>query len=134
MPQDESPVMVIDAKPYNLLVGFVIVGILLVLLKISNMYGIATIIVGMCSIFFLPRTILIEFYNSYLVLYNMASKNDCCLIYYEDVVSYEYKRGSLKDYLYIELIDGSVKKIEAFSKILYEAYLNRYFPGKQKTK
>ena len=134
LPHDEQPVMIIDAKPYNLLIGFVVVGILLILFKISNMYGVATIIVGMCSIFFLPRTILIEFYNSYLVLYNMASKNDCCLIYYEDVVSYEYKRGSLKDYLYIELKDGSVKKIEAFSKILYEAYFNRYFPGKQKTK
>ena len=134
LPQDEQATMVIDAKPYNLLIGFVIVGILLVLFKISNLYGVGIIIVGICSIIFLPRTVLIEFFTNYLVLYNMASKDDCCLIYYEDVVSYEYKRGSLKDYLYIELIDGSIKKIEAFSKVLFEAYLNRYFPGKQKIK
>ena len=98
------------------------------------MYGIAIAIIGCGFILFLPKTVLIEFFNDHMVLHNKASKDECVLIYYEEIVSFEYKRGINRDFLYIELEDGSIEKIEAFSKLLFESFMNHYCPGKQKVK
>lgn len=134
LPADRQPSAIIDAKPYGLFMLFLVFGIVLILFNISTMYGIATIIIGLCAIMFLPKTILVEFFEDSLVLHNKASKDDCVLIYYEDVTSFIYVRGSLKDYLQIALEDGSIEKVEAFSKIIFESNMNHYCPGKIRTK
>lgn len=134
LPTDKQALAIIDAKPYGLLMAVLVLGVCLILFRISTMYGIATIVVGSCAIMFLPKTILVEFYDDHLVLHNKASKDDCVIIYYEDVTSFIYVRGSLKDYLEIALEDGSIEKVEAYSRIVFEAYMNHYCPGKIKTK
>ena len=73
-----------------------------------------------------------EFYNDYLVVYNRADKTKCVLIYYEDVLSWYYSRGTSRDYLYIELEEGKQERVEAFSKPVFESNMNRFLKGKNR--
>jgi len=132
LPENGSPVSVIDAKPYELIIFVLFIGILMVVTNVSLAYGITVIGFAFGCILFLPRTILIDFYYDYLILYNKANKEDCALIYYEDVVSWTYQKGKSLDYVLIELEDGTVEKIEAFSKTLFTLHFNTVLKNKKK--
>ena len=97
-----------------------------------QIYGVAILILALSFLMFLPRLIMVEFYKNYLILHNKADKTDCVLIYYEDIVTWYYQRGNKKDYLYIELIDGTSEKIEAFSKTEFELGMNYFLKDKKK--
>ncbi len=73
-----------------------------------------------------------EFYKDYFIMYNRADRNTCMMIYYDDVVSWHYAWSAKKDTLIVELTDGSVEKIEAFSKTLFET--NMYIHLREKHK
>ncbi|MBR4421358.1 MAG: hypothetical protein IKS69_02380, partial [Erysipelotrichaceae bacterium] len=76
---------------------------------------------------------LMEFFQDYLVIYNKADKNSCVLIYYDEISSWYYTWSANRDYLYIELENGTVEKIEAFSKTLFETDMNRFVRTKKKS-
>ncbi len=132
LPTDSYFVSEINAKPTILFFVLILVGLLSFLSSIPNIYGITLLYLGFVGISFMPRVVLIEFYNDYLVLYNKADKNTCELIYYDEVESWHYSRGTTKDYLYIDLIDGTQEKIEAFSKTIFEVTMSRFIKEKIK--
>lgn len=107
-------------------------GIVLCLDEKTTVYGIAIAVIGLSFLMFLPKLIMLEFYDDYMILHNKANKTDCVLIYYEDVVSWHYQWNAYKDYLYIELIDGTNERIEAFSKTEFELAMNRFLKDKRK--
>lgn len=80
----------------------------------------------------MPRVTLIEFFTDYLVLHNRADKNTCVIIYYSEVKSWYYSWSAKKDILSIELEDGHVEEIEAFSKTIFEAYMSRHLKDKHR--
>ena len=100
--------------------------------KLPIAYGVTMIIVSLCAIAYMPRVVLMEFYQDYLVLYNRADKNNCVLIYYDEVSSWYYSWSANRDYLYIELENGNVEKIEAFSKTIFESTMNRFMRDKRR--
>ena len=65
-------------------------------------------------------------------MFNKADKSSCVLIYYDEISSWYYTWSANRDYLYIELENGSTEKIEAFSKTVFEANMNRFVRGKKK--
>lgn len=123
----------IDAKPTWIFLFATVVGLFLLIFKDLYLYGvILTISALSCGMFF-PRTLMMAFYPEYLILYNRADRSDCVLIYYNEVVSWHYTWSAAgKDYLYIELEDGSTEKIEAFSKGLFESRMKRVLREKQR--
>lgn len=122
----------IDAKPNRLFFAFIIISVVSMLIFHVNYYNVAAIIVSLCVISFMPKIVLMEFYNDYLVMYNKADKNKCEIIYYEDVVSWNYSWNAYKDYLIIDLVDGKSERIEAFSKTIFEHYMNIVLKDKHK--
>lgn len=132
LPINFKPHITIDAKPHLFLALVFVVGIVLCLNEKTMVYGVAVAVVGISFLMFLPKLIMLEFYDDYMILHNKANKSDCVLIYYEDVVSWNYQWNAKKDYLFIELEDGSVEKIEAFSKTEFELAMNRYLKDKRK--
>lgn len=134
LPEDRILLGVIDAKPETYLFGFFVLGLVLLLFK---QYAISLSLMSLSalSFVFLPKRVLVEFYDKYLVLYNHASKNDCEMIYYEDVVKWRYVYGVSYDELQIILVDDSTHSIDGFSRITYETYMNRFLKDKKdKTK
>ena len=133
LPVDIFPISKIDAKPDVLFILLILLGLFSFTLHITSFYGITIILTSLCVLLFMPKVRLMEFFQEYLVMYNKADKNSCVLIYYDEIASWYYTWSANRDYLYIELENGSVEKIEAFSKTLFEANMNRFVREKKKT-
>lgn len=133
LPSDDILVSSIDAKPNILFILLIIVAIFFYFTSVPVFYSTSLIIISIIVLLFMPRVTLMEFFQDYLVMYNKADKNTCVLIYYDEVASWHYSWSTSRDYLYIELEDGSVEKIEAFSKTLFEANMNRFLKEKKKS-
>lgn len=134
LPEDRILLGIVDAKPNGSLFVIFMFGMILIVAK-AYIYGILTASVCVLAFLFLPRRIMIEFYGQYLVLYNHANKNDCEMIYYDDVLKWKYNSGVYYDDLEITLVDDSVHIIDGFSKVEYETLMNRFLKDKKdKTK
>lgn len=132
LPSDSYYLSRIDAKPNYLFLIMLVFGTLLLFDQATRVYGIVLDTLSLILLILSPKVVLIEFYNDYLVLYNKAEKDACTLIYYDEVISWSYLWSTNHDYLNIELEDGSEERIEAFSKALFENYMNRYLKDKKK--
>ena len=121
----------LDAKPYVLLYILFFYGIGLVLFS-EYVFGVAVIFFSASCILFLPQRVLIEFYDEYMIAYNKANKDECSIIYYDEVASWSYVFNVHQDFLEIVLTDSSVIKIPGYSKTAYEATMNKYLKSKRK--
>ena len=70
--------------------------------------------------------------SDYLVLYNKGNSADCVIVYYDEIVSWYYKKSFKNDELVIELIDDNTLRIEAFSKNIFEYNMNVFLKDKKK--
>ena len=122
----------LSTKPYVGLVTVVIVGIIISFTKLPIVYGATLIVVGLLVLFIFPNRVLVEFFDDFMVLYNRAEKNDCMIIYYDEIVSWWYVRGISLDELCIELEDGTIEKVNAYSKISFERYMNEFVKDKHR--
>lgn len=134
LPGEDLLISRIDAKPNLIFTLFIILGVMSFFLNISFFYGAALILLSINAMIFMPKVTLIEFFQDYFVIYNKADKNRCVMIYYDEVSSWYYSWSTNRDYLYIELEDGSIERIEAFSKTLFESNMNRFLKEKKKAK
>lgn len=134
LPGEDLLISRIDAKPNLIFTLFIILGIMSFFLNISFFYGAALILISINAMIFMPKVTLIEFFQDYFIIYNKADKNRCVMIYYDEVSSWYYSWSTNRDYLYIELEDGSIERIEAFSKTLFESNMNRFLKEKKKAK
>ena len=132
LPEDNPVIAQIDAKPSTLFVILILLGFLSFLFNFPTAYGVILILVSLCGLIYMPRVVLMEFFQEYLVLYNKADKSMCVLVYYEDILSWYYSRGAQHDYLYIELEDGKQERIEAFSRTAFESNMNRFVKEKKR--
>ena len=133
LPYEDMIIGSIDAKPNFLFSVLIVIGFISYFSPISFFYGATIIIFSLIILMFTPRVTLMEFFQNYLIMYNKADKNSCVMIYYDEVVSWYYTWSTNHDYLYIELEDGSVERIEAFSKTLFESNMNRFLREKKKS-
>lgn len=132
LPLNFKPLLIIDAKPHLWLLVFALFGIIVCINRSMLSYGIYIIALSISFLLLMPRLVMLEFYDDYMVMHNKANKSDCVLIYYEDIVSWYYNRNPNNDYLFIELEDGRVEKIEAFSKQTFESAMNRFVKDKRR--
>ncbi len=130
LPEDRLLLVAIDAKPSFILFIVFIIGLTLVVVK-EYTVGIVITTLAIISYIALPSRVLIEFYHDYLVLYNHANKNDCEMIYYNEVVKWRYVYGINYDYVELVLVDDSTHTIDAFSRVRFENYLNRFLKDKK---
>lgn len=121
----------LEAKPFELLAVFLVASIILLVFK-YYVYGFTIMAFSIICLFFLPSRRLIEFYDSYMILYNKARKDECNIIYYEDIKYWEYKTKVSYDQLIITLNDDSVQKCDGYSKVTFEKRLNKYLKDKKK--
>ena len=132
LPDDNPVIAQIDAKPNFLFVILIFLGLFSFILPIPKIYGSIIILSSVFGLVYTPRVVLAEFFVDYLVIYNKADKTMCNLIYYEDVVSWYYAKGTRHDYLYIELEDGRQERVEAFSRTVFESNMNRFLKDKKR--
>lgn len=122
----------ISVKPVALLYTMLVVGFILLFFgKNTSVVGAVLLLLSCFCLPVLPDRTLIEFSNDYLVLHNQHDRQECMIIYYEDIVSWQYEWHSNYDVLSICLVDGSTESQEMFSKWRVQKYLNEYAPDKE---
>ena len=132
LPSDDQLISQIDAKPSFVFYVLIVMGLVFFVYNHYNPYGLFVAIVALFALIYMPRVVLMEFYYNYMVLYNKANKSNCVLIYYDEVISWNYMRGANRDFLVVELMDGSEELIEGFSKTLFVSNMNRFLKDKYK--
>lgn len=130
LPENRTYNEAIEAKPMVLLLLIMAIGFGLMLIK-QYIVGISLFLFGAACLIFLPNRRIIEFYDDYMILYNKARKDECNVVYYDDVKSWEYKTRVSIDELVITLNDDTIQKVDAFSKIEFESDLNKYLKNKK---
>lgn len=127
-----APRKVISVKPIAALYGML--GLGFVFLFINRPFALAAItmiLVSTFSLIVLPDRILCEFSNTWMALYNQHNKQECMMVYYEDIVSWQYEWHSTVDSLVICLIDGSTESLDVYSKKRLAKLMNEHVPGKE---
>ena len=129
LPSDRHVIYHMETKPYILLVILLIIGFAMFLVNAT----IAIIITStmIYAIILLPSKVIIDFTNDYLIRYNRPSKSDCVMIYYDEIVMWTYKKGSLEDELIIELIDGHIERVECFNRTRVRMIMNEHARDKE---
>lgn len=133
LPNERIVLSRIDAKPYELIVLIILVGVF-VTYRSQWLYGGFFALLSIIILIVLPSCLLIEFTKDYLIIYNKGNSADCYIVYYEDIVTWRYMGGFKEDELVINLVDGSSLKLEAFSKILFEREMNKFLKEKKEKK
>lgn len=132
LPNENLLLSEINAKPTFLFVILIVLGIISFAFNVPTTYSVALISIGFICFVATPRVTLMEFYSDYMITYNRADRNTCMIIYYSEVVSWHYLRNATKDTLVIELEDGSIEKVNAFSKTIFENRMVRFLKDKHK--
>ncbi len=130
LPSERRIIYRMETKPYILLGALLCLGI--ITFKFNSMLAIVISATMTYAIVILPTRILLDFTEFYLVMYNRGSKNDCIMIYYDEIVSWRYRKGTLEDELSIELIDGSIERIECFNRYKVRKLLGELAPSKER--
>ncbi len=79
----------------------------------------------------MPDRKIMEVTNEYLILYNNKDVSLCKLVYWDEILSWQYRWHPDADELIIELCDHSVEKVEAFNRKKFTRYLKEYANGKE---
>ena len=98
----------------------------------SVIVGVAVMVVAMFAIIFLPDRILVQFTSDYMIMYNSRSRDECMLIYWDEIVSWQYEWHASIDELVVTLTDGSTQSAEMYSKASIYRAMNQFAPGKEK--
>ena len=124
---------IINVKPVGLLIVTLIVGVLITILKpYLAMSGISMIVLSLFCLIVMPDRDLCKFTKDYLVLYNRHNRDECSLIYWDEVVSWHYEWYKTYDQLVIEMIDGSTEIQDMYSIGSIKKSMNHHIPGKMK--
>ena len=89
------------------------------------------ILMSVFALLMLPDRYLIQFTPDYLVLYNRRNADECTIVYWEDIVTWQYEYHKGVDVLALSLTDGSSQTIELYSKRPIIRVMNQYAPGKE---
>lgn len=130
----EYPVITksVKVKPVVFLFVCLILGLVTMLLFPSfSLMGAMFVAASCFSLLILPDRKIIDFTEKYCILYNQKDTRECKLIYWEDVLSWQYQWHADMDELIIELIDHSVESVEVYSKLSVLPMMKAYAGEKQ---
>ncbi len=123
----------INVKPIGLLIVTLISGVLITFLKpYLAMSGISMIVLSLFCLVVMPDKELCRFTKDYLVLFNRHQKDECTLVYWDEVVSWHYEWYKTYDKMVVELIDGSCEIQEMYSIYAIKKEMELHAPNKMK--
>ncbi|MBR4444628.1 MAG: hypothetical protein IKS37_01850 [Solobacterium sp.] len=133
LPHDPTRVTkTVNVKPVLLLLFLLLLGgIFLAIRAYLLVGGIFIAGISLFALLVMPDRILCQFTDEYLVLYNTREKDECNLLYWDEIVSWQYEWHPSVDLLVIQMIDGSTETQEMYSKRSIAGMMRRYIPGKE---
>lgn len=122
----------VHVKPFPLLTTMLAVGAILIIASPNLIVaGLSLILASIFMITILPDRVLITFLDDCMVLYNQQDRSMCVLVYYDDVVNWQYVYHAKCDEIIFTLVDGSKEVQEMYSLNSVAAALDEHLKGKQ---
>ncbi len=122
----------IHVKPVGMLWLFIVLGVLVVFMRPYLMvYGLILITLPLFGLIVLPDRKLCDFTPKYLILYNQRNRQECMLIYWDEIVSWAYERHPANDLLVVSLTDESTEVQELYSRSSIRRAMEQYVPHKE---
>ena len=132
LPQDRKIYHKIQLKPITAIFLLLVLGFFVMFMKSYLIYiGLLIILIAVFALFVMPDKILCEFTDDYLVLYNDRDKERCNMVYYEDIVSWQYEWHANCDQVVFNLVDGSSQFQDMYAKYAIKRFLDEYLPNKE---
>lgn len=122
----------IRVKPWWLLWVIFFSGVVLVTFR-SYTAGIALplLILTLFCLFVMPDRILVQFTPDYMIMYNRQDKNEATLIYYDEIVQWQYEYHRSSDTFVVTLKDGSSQSVDMFAKYAISRPMKMFSPFKE---
>ena len=122
----------VHVKPLPVLTSMLSIGAILIIASPNLIVaGLSLILVSIFMITILPDRVLITFLDDCMVLYNQQDRSMCMLIYYDEVVNWQYIYHAKYDEIIFTLVDGSKEVQEMYSLNSVVAALDEHLKGKQ---
>ncbi len=123
----------IRVKPWVGLYVLLVVSLIMVFMKSYFMVLSASVVIlTLFALMILPDRILVQFMQDYMILYNRTDRDECTMIYYDEVVSWHYEYHRNSDLVVVDILNGDSETFDMFSKRIIKRYMNRYMPNKEK--
>jgi hypothetical protein len=134
LPQGKKRLACINSKPYLFIVMFLSFGAYAIW-KGYYVVGAIILAVFLFNLFCIPNKVVTEFYEEYAVYYYEQEKDECFILFWEDIASWIYypKMNDL-DLIEIELKDHARICFKCLSKHKTMQYFQMFAPNKEKTK
>lgn len=93
--------------------------------------GLGLVCISVFGIAVFPDRVLISFLDEYMVLYNQPDRSMCMMVYYDEVVHWQYVYHKNYDQLVLTMVDGSTEVQELYSLSSVSQQLNQHLACKQ---
>lgn len=122
----------VRVKPWGLLIGLFLLGSVLIAVR-SYTLGVAVpiMVLTLFSMVAMPDRILVQFASDYLIMYNRQDRSECTILYWDEILSWQYEYHRSSDLLVVELTDGRTESVDMYSKFSIRRYMEAYAPGKE---
>lgn len=130
LPSDGKKVDQIKAKPYGFIIVFLLFGVAL-LWTSFYLLGIIITLIFLYYLLFVKDMVLIEFYDRYVVFYLNNGRDECFLLFWEDIMEWSVtsSRRDL-DVLNIILKNNEHIALKCITRKKVEKYFTLYGSGK----
>ncbi len=132
LPPVKESLPAVRVKPVMFLLLFIALGFYLIFSDVDlTTAGVMLLVMPVFALLILPDRTLVEFADQYMVMYNSRDRAMCTIIYWEDIVSWQYEWHSRVDKLIVNLVDGTTCSVDMYSKRKIATWMNRYAPHKE---
>lgn len=123
----------VHVKPTGALVCLLVIGFVVIFLKPYLLItGISMLLLAIFCLAVMPDRKLCSFTKDYLILYNCHDRNECMLVYWNEIVNWHYEWHKNWDRLVINLEDGSTETQDMYSLHSIQRQMEIHAPGKMK--
>jgi hypothetical protein len=131
---DVPPVQkTVSVKPSGLIALFLTLGMAFLFLRTyMALAGLFLIMMATFALVIMPDRKLAEFTLDYLILYNCKARDECRLLYWDEIVAWQYEYHTSYDRMEISMVDGSTEAIEMFSRRSVAPWMEKFAAGKER--
>ena len=127
LPENYPVNNVIKSKPIFAMIVFLLIGGIMVFSTNYKLIGAVFALIGGHTLFIAKNNVSVEFSNDFMVVYLEDNEEDCFLIYYNDVESYNYcARMYQTDYIQIITKDRKMFEFLSLDRRKMKKYLKAY--------
>lgn len=126
LPTDGKLLDRVTSKPYLFIVFFIVVGVIF-LFTPFYLLGIVLCILFLYNLLFVKNITLIEFYDAYVFFYLNNGKDECFVLFWEDILKWNYTQHRNRlDLLQIHLKNNESITMKCLSRKKILKYFHKY--------